>query len=641
MNFLNINGYKDLEDYIELKLRGDDHNNRFSNGLTLTGSESTRNMHLEKANNGIHIYTNPQCHQVELHRRLERSCVEYYTVFKNNGNEPAIIELLSSFAVKNIKGDKIHRFQSFWSAEGRHRVDSVADLHLEPSWSKYGLRIEKFGQIGSMPVRKYFPIVVVEDSENGSFTGFQIYCSSSWQIEILCSDDTLTITGGLADRDYGHWFKEVKPDEEFTTPKAVMAKGTSLEEVCDFLIDFQKPHIASVDNEMPIAFNEFCTTWGNPTIGNIKKIANTLKGKGIKYFIIDCGWYAGEKGWELAMGDWVPNKEMFPNGLIEAADYIRSCGMIPGIWFELEIVGRSSKAFYYTDYLLKKDGYIITTGNRRFWNMTDPWVNDYLTDKVIKTLKECGFGYLKVDYNDTIGIGCDGFESLGEGLRRNIEATQLFLQKIQDSVPDIVIENCSSGGHRLEPSMMQLVSQASFSDAHECLSIPVIAANLHRLIKPQQSQIWAVVRKDDDSRRLMYTLVNTFLGRMCLSGDVLSLSDAQWEIIGKGMSFYNDITNIIKVGHSKRFGPEIVSYNSLKGWQAIVRSGENKKRILVVIHVFEHIKDELIEFEIPDVEEYTIVNRFSDNTINLDIQKNKIRVNRAVELSAGAFLLEK
>ncbi|MEG2584654.1 MAG: alpha-galactosidase, partial [Oscillospiraceae bacterium] len=119
---------------------------------------------------------------------------------------------------------------------------------------------------------------------------------------------------------------------------------------------------------------------------------------------------------------------------------------------EMEIVGRNAKAFHMTEHLLKKDGVVITTGDRRFWDMTDPWVIEYLSNKVIKLLKECGFGYLKVDYNDNIGIGCDGAESLGEGLRTRVLGSQAFFRKIKAEIPDLVIENCSSGGHRLEPS---------------------------------------------------------------------------------------------------------------------------------------------------------------------------------------------
>lgn len=38
------------------------------------------------------------------------------------------------------------------------------------------------------------------------------------------------------------------------------------------------------------------------------------------------------------------------------------------------------------------------------------------------------------------------------------------------------------GGHRLEPGLMGQMSMASFSDAHECEEIPIIAANLHWVI---------------------------------------------------------------------------------------------------------------------------------------------------------------
>lgn len=65
--------------------------------------------------------------------------------------------------------------------------------------------------------------------------------------------------------------KEVVARRKFITPKAVIAQGSSLEEVCDYLIKAQHPMISPVDVHMGIAFNEYCTTWGNPSIENIKK----------------------------------------------------------------------------------------------------------------------------------------------------------------------------------------------------------------------------------------------------------------------------------------------------------------------------------------------------------------------------------
>lgn len=584
-----------MEYYVELKLRNDEHAGGFSNGMTLCRSKSTIDLEQISESNGSILYKNAQGHYVTLNMTMNSDTVEVSTTFENRGDQPATLEMLSSFAIKGIAADKIHRLQSFWSAEGKLRTETIEDLHLEPSWNRCAMRIEKFGNLGSMPVRKYFPFIALENSEAKEFVAVSLYIPSSWQIELLCKDDeTLTVVGGIADRDFGHWFKHIAPGESFTTPKAVIARGNSLYEVCDKLVKAQNPSVSEFDQEMGVIFNEYCTTWGNPSYENLKRISDKLKGKGVSYLVIDSGWYGKNEGWWASIGDWDVNYDKFPGGLKKTADYIRECGMIPGLWFEIESVGRQSKQWNNTEHLLKKDGVVITVGDKRFWDMADPWVIDYLSNAVIKTLKECGFGYLKVDYNDTIGIGCDGAESLGEGLRQRIKATQEFFKKISREIPGIVIENCSSGGHRLEPSMMELVSQASFSDAHETTAIPIIAANMHRVIQPSQSQIWAVMRAEDSENRINYSIINTFFGRMCLSGDIYDLTDKQWQIIEEGIAFYKEAADIIKNGVTVSIDNRITSYNMPQGEQLVVR--QLKDKLLVIAHRFDNSKEINMDF---------------------------------------------
>ena len=97
---------------------------------------------------------------------------------------------------------------------------------------------------------------------------------------------------------------------------------------------------------------------------------------------------------------------------------IRDHGLIPGIWFEFEVCNPGSKAFSLADHHLHRDGRVLQVGVRRYWDFHDPFTLDYLTKKLIHLLRDNGFGYLKVDYNDTIGFGVDGAESPGEGLRQ-------------------------------------------------------------------------------------------------------------------------------------------------------------------------------------------------------------------------------
>ncbi len=575
-----------MELYSELKLVGDGYAGGFSCGATMTSSNTIRSFKKTYDGEEKAIWENPEGLTLTVNKTPHKGVQIVSTVLRNGSGRKITAEMLSSFAVKNTKADKIHRLQSFWSAEGKLRTETVEELHLEPSWNRCGLRFEKFGNVGSMPVRKYFPFVALENSETGEFVGIQLYCASSWQIEILCKDDdTLSVVGGLADGDFGQWRKTLDPDESFEAPKAAIAEGHSLAEVCDLLVKAQNPRISEVDSDMGIVFNEYCTTWGNPSFENVKRICDRIAGKGIKYLVIDSGWYGTERWWE-SVGDWTVNENRFPGGMKPIADYIRSKGMIPGLWFEPEALAWGCRYFNDDSHILKKDGVPLTVGDRRFWDMEDPWVKEYLFEKVIKLLRSCGFGYVKIDYNDTIGVGCDGGESFGESLRRKVEASREFFKRLSDEIPGIVIENCSSGGHRLVPPMMELASQASFSDAHETKAIPIIAANLHRVIRPEQSQIWAVLRHTDSRDRLNYSLSAAFLGRMCLSGDIYDLSEEQWKTVDEGMEFYRRAADIIKYGTTVWQECTAASYNRPAGHQLVLR--EYNGLGLAVLHRFEN-----------------------------------------------------
>ena len=131
---------------------------------------------------------------------------------------------------------------------------------------------------------------------------------------------------------------------------------------------------------------------------------------------------------------------------------------------------------------------------------------------------------------------------------------------------------------------MELSSQASFSDAHEILQLPLIAANLHRVIRPEQSQIWSVMRKDDTDARIFYSMCATFLGRMGLSGDIYDLSDHQWELVDSAIAYYHKAASIIQRGETTCLAADTISYNEPTGGQLVIRTFERKT--LVVYHRF-------------------------------------------------------
>ena len=590
------------EPLVQIHAKGDQLPNGYGNGHTMactTATDALKFVSQKQEGNTIITTAADDTGRTVHHKvRWEEGlrAVVVSCVFENRGEKPVTLNLLSSVNLSGItpftEGDStgallIHRIGSAWSAEGRVITESIEQAMLERSWTGHALRVFKFGQLGSMPVRGYFPFMAVEDKNAGVTWAVQMACPSSWQMEIRRKDDCLNLMAALPDEDFGHWAKTVKPGECFETPEAYLTVGEGgLDKVAQRLQTVQRRNMPRPDMTLPVMFNEYCTTWGNPTHENLEGIVKCLEGRGMEFLVIDAGWYrkAGEN-WSDCGGDWIPEeKEMFPKGLKATADMIRAGGMKPGIWFEPETCAKGAEVFRREELLLTRDGVILDTDNRRFLDMRKEETHTFLEERVIGLLKRCGFEYIKIDYNDCIGMGCDDPDSLGEGLRQNMLGTQRFFRRLREAIPELYIENCSSGGHRLEPSMMALSDMASFSDAHECQEIPIIAAALHRVILPAQSQIWAVLQAKDSIRRINYSLINTFLGVMCISGDVVHLSAEQWNKVEEGTNFYRQVRGIIRDGVSTFHGELSESWRHPEGWQAVVRKAGNET--LALIHTF-------------------------------------------------------
>jgi alpha-galactosidase len=571
---------------VQVKLAGEPYAGGFGHGHTMRNTPSLDAFRFHHQESGKTTLTRPDGCRIEHQLTPRGGVFEVVTTFINDSPKPVTLEMLSSFSLGGIVPGRlrVHRFRSVWSAEGRLDTQSIEQLHLEKSWAGAGAFSERFGQIGTMPVRKWFPFVAVEDTEAGIVWGAQLAWAGSWQMEIYRQHDDVCLSGGLADREFGHWMKTLAPGESLVTPPAIIAcVHGSLDDLCDRLTAAQRCNVPAIEEDLPIVFNEWCTTWGDPQHDKVVAIAKRLKGTDVRYLVIDAGWYkAGTTEWHRSHGDWIPSAKLFPQGLEATAAAIREQGLVPGLWFEMETCGADSAAFSKTDWLLKRDGVPVTVGHRRFWDLNNPQVVAYLTERVIDLLERGGFGYLKVDYNDTLGMGTDD----PDGLRQQVLASYRFFEKIRERLPELVIESCSSGGHRLEPSMLARTAMSSFSDAHESPEIPIIAANLHRLMLPRQSQIWAVLHKADSDQRLAYSLAATFLGRMCLSGEIAELTDAQWQLVLRAQEFYRRAAPIIKHGTSRRSGAMGESWRHPTGWQAVVRTSGNEA--LVVLHAFEN-----------------------------------------------------
>ena len=588
-------------------------------------------------------------HTIEYEKKS--SFLKSSAVFINNSNTSITLELFSSFSITGIspfqKNNapevyRIHRLRSSWSSEGTLITETAEQLKLENSWSNHSVQCERFGVIGSLPVMRWFPFISIEDNEHKVIWGAKVEGLSSWQIEIYRKDDFFALSGGLADREFGHWNKTIIPKEEFHSGNAwISVVHGKIEDITQRLTNTEIKNRIEINSNTELfpVFNEWCTTWGYPSEENLTPLLPVLKNLKIPYLIIDAGWYGnGEKNWYTSQGDWNENKKLYPKGLKAFCEKIRSFGITPGLWFEPESIGEDATIKNKIDWQLKLDGEPVKVGTRYFFDFRNTEVTNYLESKLSNLITECGLGYIKIDYNETIGLGCDSNNLPGEGLREHLYQVIKFFENLKKKFPQLIIENCASGGSRLCPAFVNTMDISSFSDAHECCSIPIIAGNLQFIIPPSKSLIWAVLHQTDSINRIYYSLAALFLGRICLSGRIDQLSEIQFSILHKALYLYSKISHIIQNGKSYRFGTVIKSYNHPKGWQVIVRYSKKREQCIIILHTFT-LSQEEISILLPYNEKYQISESFCDPSVLCRINNNTIKIKGLINFTAGVWYL--
>ena len=551
------------------------------------------------------------------------SAFEMWTEIENLG-EQCSVDRVSTFAIGSLSPflevndpEKLilHRLQCYWSLEGRKESTPLSRYNFEDSWSALGIKISRIGARGAMPSRNYHPFVALEDTITNVTWAVQLEAPDSWEIETIHRYGGVVLCGGHADYLYGHWRKNMDNKAIFKTRKAyVSVVEGNLDKACANITRYHDNllHVPQSEESLPIVYNEYLTSWGRPTIENLRPQLKLASEFNAKYFVIDAGWFCDVN--DDLLGDWNVSEEKFPNGLIQFSDEATELGYIAkGIWYEFESVTASSEISQKADWLAHLDGRIVRKANRMHFDFRNKEVVDYLTKKVIEQLKVNKLNYIKIDYNENIGYGLDGAESVGEGLRQHTEAVVEFMKKITREVPNIVLENCSSGGMRHEVTFDTIGSMVSFSDAHENNGGVIIAMDLHRIMQPRTMQIWASILPKLTIDEIYFTMAKAMLGRICLAGQLTKVSDEYLDVVRKGVDFYEEIKEIVKSGTTTLIDTdEATSILNPHGIIRLIREYENKK----LCYVFSFDKDSrTISFE---EEGYTLDNYFGNARVTED-----------------------
>jgi len=493
-----------------------------------------------------------------------------WTTVENIGSETMLIEYVSTFALAGVSRGglgswdsevRLHVPDNSWCGECQWRSGPPQSFGLSriyPSDSDLGFGLNRISisSQGTWSTLGHLPIGVLENTEIDQSLFWQIEHNGSWQWEVADLDHELYLRVSGPTYREALWSKDLGPGQIFRSVPATIGRVSGGVQAAMRILTqarriFRKPH---PDMEtMPVIFNDYmnCLT-GDPTSEKLIPIVDCAAKVGAEYFVIDAGWYAhrGENWWD-GVGEWQASETRFPSGLKEITERICAKGMVPGLWLEIEVMGINcplADRVPHTWFFQRAGRRVIDHGRYQL-DFRNPEVTTHAGGVIDRLVSEYGVGYIKMDYNINAGPGTDvASDSPGDGLLEHNRAYLRWIENVMERHPQLVIENCSSGGLRMDYAQLEVHPIQSVSDQTDYRLNGVIAAACASAVTPEQAAVWSYPLKEGDEEETIFNMVNAILLRVHQSGRLHEISPERLALVEEGIRLYRCIRSDIREG---------------------------------------------------------------------------------------------
>lgn len=510
----------------------------------------------------------------------------------NLSDEPAGLEYVSLFALCGLDKEgttpinermEVRYCVNTWAGELQWRTNTLEELGYSRIRDMQ-LRTIELSSVGSFSTNDYLPMGYIENKDINHALLWQIENNGGWHWEIGDLADRLYIRLSGPNEVQHQFWKKLKKGETFTTCKcAVCASVGGFENTVREMTKYRRAIVRrnEADSTLPVIFNDYMKCMlCNATEEKLRPVIVRAAELGAEYFMMDAGWYAWSD-WETDGGEWLVSSERFPNGLKVVTDYIYENGMKPGIWFEPEVVGSNSPMLQRLPErcFFMRHGKKVADYKRYKFDFRQPEVIEHMTAVIDKFVTEYGIRYLKFDFNMEAGIGTEvDADSFGDGMLESSRAYKAWVLSLMDKYPDLIIENCSSGGLRMNYDLLEIHSIQSVTDQEDYILNGVISANTATGILPEQAGYWIYPPAEADKYEITYNMVNGLLHRLHMSGAVTEIKGGEFEQMKKGVEYYKSIR--ADIPHFMPFYP-LGSCGFYDNWMSCGYTAGNKVYIAV------------------------------------------------------------
>jgi len=376
--------------------------------------------------------------------------VEWVLHFRNTGRRdtPAIEDVQALDMVWPAAGDT-----SLYRSRGSPCTISDFELMREPIGAGATVRMAAGGGRSS---NSWLPFFNLESGHKGVITA--VGWSGQWGAEFARQGDgPVRMRAGM---ELMHL--KLRPGEGIRTPRMLLVfwqkdrqAGHNL--LRQLLLDQYVPRLDGKPIPGPFAVAH----WGGmKSQHHFERLAMYRFEKlRYDYYWMDAGWYGPADSyspdeftgdWWKHVGNWTINPAAHPKGLLPLAKAIEKAGMKFLLWFEPErAISGTPWAAAHPDWFLGERG----ENKNLLLDLGNPQALKWITDYMVAFIKKNHVGLYRQDFNFNplpYWRAADTKDRQGVTEIRHIEGLYKFWDALRQRCPGLIIDNCSSGGRRID-----------------------------------------------------------------------------------------------------------------------------------------------------------------------------------------------
>lgn len=345
-----------------------------------------------------------------------------------------------------------------------------------------------------------------------------------------------------------------------------------------FLRERVLPHPPQFPAWRPVLYNSWEATYFNLNEKGQIELAQKAAAMGVELFCVDDGWFGGRRHDRAGLGDWFVSKAVFPNGLQPLIDEVHKLGMQFGLWVEPEMVNVDSDLYRaHPDWVLHFPGRPRTEGrNQLILDLGRPEVCDYLYQCLHDLLAAYDIAFIKWDYNRSQTE--PGSVSGKELWLRHVAGVYDIMDRLRHEYPHLSIQSCSSGGGRVDASVLARTDQVWTSDNTDALTRVRIQEGFSLAYPARIMESWVTHEQNHQTGRILDLNMRFHVamrGALGIGASLNALTERELKQYRRYIEFYKRIRHVVQGGDLYRlqrleeFGASTIMYVLPNGQEAV------------------------------------------------------------------------